>query len=569
MAETKPRIVVFAGPTATIMNSAPLITSNKARRRHRLPLRSDALGEPLRFDILRPQRLAKPVTVYVEQFSAHPLERDAAHLYSEPDGYLDETGNFHRERQSDEDVPVYEIELRPEDGLIPLPYMAKQQDGSPWEADGTRPGAGPLQCRQPFYPDASRIFEEIDRLGLDEDGVGNQLSSQADFDFIRVVPPAGYTKGLPAVERTDLGEEDILPERPWEDFFPYRPVQLHREPPRASLATVTNIVQEALASGAYRGGLWLEGSPFVEETTYWLNLLIDTPVPIIGCSSADFPHGVLGATGDRNLVDGVRYVCSEIWADEAGRDRIGAVLIQAEQIFAARDVQKVDARAAGYAITGGHGGIVGSMGVPGPPVITYLPVWRHTWCSEVQLSQLPREVMGVWQAPSGLVERVTISVKDGEGRLLGDAIPQVTTVKHARYQQPNDSSEPHAEVEILARIERNLAQDPLGGFVLEGSVPYGSASQSIDAALRRATFSGMPVVRVGRGNPEGFVAHERVKLGVAGANLTGTKARLLLMACLLKFGCLPPAADPDHPTKLEVQAVEEQLARYQAVFDTH
>ena len=38
-------------------------------------------GTPLRFDALRAQRLAAPATVYVEQFSAHPLESDAAELY--------------------------------------------------------------------------------------------------------------------------------------------------------------------------------------------------------------------------------------------------------------------------------------------------------------------------------------------------------------------------------------------------------------------------------------------------------------------------------------------------------
>jgi hypothetical protein len=32
------------------------------------------------------------------------------------------------------------------------------------------------------------------------------------------------------------------------------------------------------------------------------------------------------------------------------------------------------------------------------------------------------------------------------------------------------------------------------------------------------------------------------------SNLTATKAQLLLMACLMKFGALPPAANPDQPT---------------------
>ena len=41
------------------------------------------------------------------------------------------------------------------------------------------------------------------------------------------------------------------------------------------------------------------------------------------------------------------------------------------------------------------------------------------------------------------------------------------------------------------------------------------------------------------------------------------------MACLMKFGSLPPAADPDHPTSAEAAAVGETVAAYQAVFDTH
>src|SRR5581483_2966912 len=154
----KPRIAVFSGPTATIHNSEPLVTSNQARAKHGLRLLTDVDDQPLRFDLLRPQRLAAPVTVYVEQLSAHPLERDAVELYAPPDGYLDEQGT--------NDVPVYEVTLRPEDGLIPLPYMARQANGQAWEDDGAYPLAPAEHSRQPFYPDASRIFEEIDRLGV-------------------------------------------------------------------------------------------------------------------------------------------------------------------------------------------------------------------------------------------------------------------------------------------------------------------------------------------------------------------------------------------------------------------
>ena len=62
------------------------------------------------------------------------------------------------------------------------------------------------------------------------------------------------------------------------------------------------------------------------------------------------------------------------------------------------------------------------------------------------------------------------------------------------------------------------------------------------AVLQRAIYAGLPVVRVGRGSPEGFAdPHDYF---IAGSNLTSTKARMLLMACLLKLGSLPPAKDP-------------------------
>ena len=563
----KPKIAVFSGPTATIQNSEPLVTSNKARAQHGLSLRANPDGSPMRFDGLRPQRLAAPVTIYVQQFSAHPLERDAAELYGPPDGYLDASGTFHRERSGPNDVPVYEITLRPEDGVYPLPYMGRQADGQAWEGDGAFPQSPAERTRQPFYPDASRLFEEIDRLGIDEDGVANMLSSKADFDFHRAAPSAGYTKGLAASARTDVGTGDIPPERLGRDFFPYRPTHLRAEPPMAVLARVTNVVQQALATGRYAGAIWLEGSPNVEESTYWLNLLIDTPIPIVG-NASQRPHGAASNDGDRNIVDSVDYIVSRIWADADGRNSVGAVLIQDEQIFAARDVQKADARPGGYVATGGHGGIVGSMGQPGPPVLTYRPVRRHTYTSAVRLSELPAAVQGTTRV-DGRITPVTVNIKDSQGALLPGAIPKVTLVKSGRYLPDDASGNAAAEVDILARIEKNLREAPLAGFVAEGSAPFGTVHNAMEAALRLAAFSGMPIVKVGRGNAEGIVDPARSPLAVAGSNLTATKARLLLMACLMKLGSLPPAVDPANPTPAEIDAVKGKLAQYQSIFNTH
>src|SRR5262249_3230180 len=149
-----------------------------------------------------------------------------------PDGYLDAQGRFHRTRQSDSDTAVYEIEIRPEDGLYPLPYMARQADGSAWEEEGAFPGAPDEKARQPFFPDGSRSFEEIDRLHLGVRGLNNLIGAGVDVDFYRVLPPSGYRKGLAAQRRPDVGEGDIPPERRGVDFFPYKPYHLLATPQR-------------------------------------------------------------------------------------------------------------------------------------------------------------------------------------------------------------------------------------------------------------------------------------------------------------------------------------------------
>jgi len=550
---SKPRIAHISGSNATISSSPPLVTSNKAREKRGLHLLEDASGARLRFDALRPQRLAAPVTVYVEQFSAHPLERDAAELYGPPDGYVDRAGGFHRERQSKSDVPVYEITLSPDDGLYPLPYMAVQADGRPWDEDCTAPNAPASHARQPFYPDGARLLEEIDRLGIDGKGLASVISSRAELDFYRVTPPGGYTKGEP-------------PEVPGEHFFPYRPKHLAASPPRPALAAITNSVQRILASGSYAGAIWTQGSPRIEETVYWLNLLIDTTLPICG-NASQRPHGMISNDGDKNLADSTEFIVSRVWADESGNNRLGVVLIQDQRIFSARDVQKADARPGGYTVTGGHGGIVGAVGHEGPPTLTYIPARRHTYQSQVNIARLPAKVLGVTRA-GDKVAMIPVAIKNEAGELLGSAIPKVAIVKDANYSAERINDDLDDGVDLLALISRNLERYPLSGFVLEGHAPFGTiTSATRTRILKAAVYSGIPVAIVGRGNNEGFTAPQGVFIG--GRNLTATKARLLLMACLMRFGSPPPAADPRDPTEEEAKAVKQALSGYQSVFDTH
>ena len=162
-----------------------------------------------------------------------------------------------------------------------------------------------------------------------------------------------------------------------------------------------------------------------------------------------------------------------------------------------------------------------------------------------------------------------VSVKDEKGDLLPSAIPKVSIVKFSRYASDSYSDDAGGEVEILARIEKNLQEFRLSGFVLEGISPYATINQSASAALTRGTLTGMPVVRVGRGNHEGITVTNPNDLFIEGNNLTATKARLLLMACLMRFGSLGIPVDHDNPTKRDLDAIRSKIAQYQEVFDSH
>ncbi len=564
--ETKVKIAHLAGPTATIQNSPPLVTSNKARLKYGLPLRANPNGSAARFDVLRAQRLAAPAKVYVECFSAHPLEADAAPLYGPPDGYLDAKGVFNKERTSPQDKPVFEVELNPDDGLYPLPYMARQADGAAWEEECTTAGATPDQARQGFYPDGSRSFEEIDRLSINAAGLGNAISAIADVDFYRVLPTGGYTRGLAHAQRTDVGEGDIPPEIRGKDFYAYKPFHLGESPPRPSLARLTNATRRVLDTGKYAGAIFTQGSPQVEETAYWFNLLIDTTVPICG-NAAQRPHGELSNDGPKNLTDSVEYIASRVWADENGRNRAGVIVLQEQRIFAAREVMKMDARPGGYAATGGHGGVLGGLGYHGAAVLHYLPALRHTYRSDVNLSKIPSSVPVV-RIDNGRLMRADVTIRDNSGDLLESAIPSVSIVKDGSYTAEDYFDDASVTEDLTIRVEQKLRLNRLGGFVTEGLSPYGSMTSSVrQAVLQRAIFSGLPVVRVGRGNPEGFA--DPHPYFIPGSNLTSTKARMLLMACLLKLGSLPPAKDPDNPTADELAATRKAVAAYQAIFSTH
>jgi len=171
------------------------------------------------------------------------------------------------------------------------------------------------------------------------------------------------------------------------------------------------------------------------------------------------------------------------------------------------------------------------------------------------------------KGPHG-IEMVEVAVKDRNGKLLPDSIPVVTISADGSYSGMAYGHDTAPEIDLIASIEHKLSLGLLTGFVIQGLVPYGrTPSHTRNKLMLKAAFSGIPVAIAGRGAPMGFA--DPTDFQIAATNLTANKARFLLMGCLLKFGGLPAAKDPDKPTNAELDAIRNAVAAYQAVFDTH
>ncbi|MEO3777602.1 asparaginase domain-containing protein [Micromonospora sp. B11E3] len=454
---------------------------------------------------LVPQRVADDVVIGVVDRSGHPID----------------------ELNNDATPPVQRKVVLARGQLVALPLPE---------------GAGP--AGQSFFPSAERLYEELDTLWVDETGRAGVLGRLARYRHFRAAPPAGYVSGE-------------APEVLGVDYFPYGAWESRAEPTIATLVTITNTVQKITAEEGVAGVQWLEGSPVIEETLYWLALLVDTDKPIVG-QVAQRLHRSVGSDGAQNLVDGARYIASRAWDLDGRGDAVGPVLVADGVVRTARGAYKVAGRPGGYA----GGGPVATCATQWPIRLEYLPLRRHTRTSAVRISALPREV----PALDGAGRTRLVQVTDSSGRLAPEVLPVVTIVVYGRYGLAGTCG--CADLGVADAVSHHVERHGLAGFVLEGIAPNGWASREVESSLSVAAYSGLPVVWCGRGRPEDPVGRAPVPF-VAGSNLSATKARMLLLACLLRFGAAPVAKDPRQPTDAERHATNEYVRSLQEIFDTH
>jgi hypothetical protein len=252
-----------------------------------------------------------------------------------------------------------------------------------------------------------------------------------------------------------------------------------------------------------------------------------------------------------------------VWADRDGVDRIGNVMVVDQLVYPAREVAKTDARPGNYVATGGSGGPIGNVeGPAGRPVITAVPSYLHTHRSKLKITTWAPSQRGV-RSDGQRVHPVEVKILDGAGKLRAEAMPVVIIMKFGRY--PEGCCGPH---QLDGWVAHALTSHPFAGVVGEGTNPYGYLDPATDRVLAQLTYSGVPVVKCGRGNTAGFTPREHA-WAISGNNLTSTKARILLMAAMLKLGALPPASDLKRPTAEELHATTQAIARYQEEFDAH
>ncbi|MDH3547702.1 MAG: asparaginase [Gammaproteobacteria bacterium] len=241
---------------------------------------------------------------------------------------------------------------------------------------------------------------------------------------------------------------------------------------------IANVIMEELRADSDIDGIVVtHGSNTAEETAYFLNLVLDTKVPIV-VVGAQRQRTTLSEDGSRNFYDAVRVAAHP---EAGGR---GVLLVVNEMIHAARDVTKT----LSYRTETWDSGDLGALGLADVDRIRFYrtPTTRNTINSELQLDGITR----------------------------ADELPRVDIV----YTYADAGPEL-----VQAAVAAGAKGIVVAGF------PTGSPTPAIDKALKKAEGQGVAVVMSHRGG------RGRVQTGrpfTSADNLTPQKARILLMLAL-------------------------------------
>lgn len=235
-------------------------------------------------------------------------------------------------------------------------------------------------------------------------------------------------------------------------------------------------INEVLKQDNVTGVVVTHGTDTLEETAYFLNLVIKSDKPVVVTGSMR-PSTAIGADGPSNILQAVTVAASP---DAKGR---GVLVVLNDRIGAARTITKTDANALD-AFKAGAGGYLGSL-VNQQPLFESRVEKRHTTDTPFDVSTL-------------------------------ESLPKVDIV----YGYQNDNGYMYD-----AAVQHNAK-----GIVIAG-VGAGSESKYILPSVRKAIDQGVVVVRSSR-TGSGHVPADEAYPGLLGDDLNPQKARILLMLAL-------------------------------------
>jgi L-asparaginase len=287
-----------------------------------------------------------------------------------------------------------------------------------------------------------------------------------DDDLLREMPDIEGLADITSTGISRLGSSSLTPAVWWEAY--------------------EEIMEKAESERPPDGFVVTHGSNTSEETAYFLNLTLETDIPVV-VTAAQRGINDIGSDGFKNLFDAIRVAAAP---GAAGR---GTLLVTNDEIHHARDVSKLASKRPDAWESSNFGKV--GLATPGQPVTFYRSVDRAS-CSDTvfDISE-----MSVEEFPLTDV-RVVYSALGEDG-------------------------------EVVEAVGEEAAGIVVAGF-LTGSSASPDELPSQSEALERAAENEVPVVMCTRGS-YGRIGQERMSdypgdYGIGGDTLRPQKARILL-----------------------------------------
>ena len=299
-------------------------------------------------------------------------------------------------------------------------------------------------------------------LGVPKENVEYTVGKLPIDDLIAAVPAASEIADLVGIQLVSIGSQDMTSEV-W--------------------LKLAQTLAESLSDQSVAGAVVTHGTDTMEETAYFLNLIVDTAKPVV-MTGAMRPASSLSADGPLNLFNSVAIAASKEAADH------GVMVVANDFIHGAREVTKTNTLTV-QAFESSDRGLLGTMHY-GALRMYRKPHRRHTYQSDFSISEI-------------------------------ENLPPVAVI--------------YAHADMTGGLIDSVVSQGVQGIVLAG-VGNGNASKDALEALRRATQAGVIVVRSTRSNDGAVLRNQEVDDDgygfVVSDQLNPAKARVLLQLALTR-----------------------------------